>query len=103
MRENDHDDENNSMSLEPSDKTRSPLLNVTRLTPSDIIQGLREKPVQPTNVAFPRESGCSGGSFSPSWYGKHTWLEYSMSKDAGYCYPCRFFSTGVQRGEKCFI
>ena len=90
------------MSLEPSDKTPRQL-NVTRLTPSDIAQGLGEKPVQPINVAFPKESGSSGRSFSPSWYGKHTWLEHFVSKDAAYCYPCRFFSTGVQRGEECFI
>ena len=30
------------------------------------------------------------------------WLEYSVSKNAVFCYPCRFFS-GVQKGDDCFI
>jgi hypothetical protein len=33
------------------------------------------------------------------------WLEYSVSKDAAFCYPCRFFSHGIQKGhtDECFI
>ena len=31
------------------------------------------------------------------------WLEYSVSRDAAFCYPCRFFSTCVRREDDCFI
>lgn len=95
---------NENMSLEQVDVTAtSSATNATRQvtgTPLDIAQSSDEKPVQPHNAAFPKESGRS---FSPSWFAKHTWLEYSVSKDAAYCYPCRFFSTGVQKGDECFI
>uniref|UniRef100_A0A1X7VHL5 TTF-type domain-containing protein n=2 Tax=Amphimedon queenslandica TaxID=400682 RepID=A0A1X7VHL5_AMPQE len=32
-------------------------------------------------------------SFSSNWYAKFSWLEHSVEKDAGYCYPCRLFGT----------
>ena len=32
-------------------------------------------------------------SFSSNWYKKYSWLEYSKQQDAGYCYPCRLFTT----------
>uniref|UniRef100_A0A1X7SJE0 TTF-type domain-containing protein n=1 Tax=Amphimedon queenslandica TaxID=400682 RepID=A0A1X7SJE0_AMPQE len=85
------------MSLEQAEvtATSSATRKVTG-TPLDIAQSLEEKPVQPHNATFPKENGRS---FSPSWFAKRTWLEYSVSKDAVYCYPCRFFSTGVQKGD----
>uniref|UniRef100_A0A1X7U2F4 TTF-type domain-containing protein n=1 Tax=Amphimedon queenslandica TaxID=400682 RepID=A0A1X7U2F4_AMPQE len=66
----------------------------------DIAHGIDEKPVQPYNTTFRIENGRS---FNASWFSKHTWLEYSISKDAVYCYACRFFSTGIQRGDECFL
>ena len=70
-------------------------------TAFDIAKGLEDKPVQPRNISFPRDKK-NNRSFNSSWYHKHMWLEYSVSKDAAFCYPCRLFS-GVQKGDDCFI
>lgn len=34
--------------------------------------------------------------FSSSWYTKYEWLEYSVEKDAIYCFPCRQFSNSMK-------
>jgi hypothetical protein len=44
-------------------------------------------PSQPTNILKdPKTRG-----FSMGWYKKYNWLEYSESKDAGYCFYCFLF------------
>ena len=50
-------------------------------------------PTQPTNMNFPRKQYGHGDSraFSTSWYKKYDWLEYSESKDAGFCFYCFLF------------
>lgn len=40
------------------------------------------------NVVFPLSNGRR---FQKSWMDKHPWVEYSVQKDAVYCYPCRQF------------
>ena len=51
---------------------------------------------QPTRIVFPSTyfSG-KARSFNPAWYKQWLWLEYSVSKDAAFCYPCHMFSTSV--------
>ena len=68
-------------------------------TPHDIANGLEDEPVQQHNVVFPKHSGQS---FSPFWFKKHLWLEYSVARDAVFC-PCQFFAVGVHKSEECFI
>uniref|UniRef100_A0A1X7U2P7 TTF-type domain-containing protein n=1 Tax=Amphimedon queenslandica TaxID=400682 RepID=A0A1X7U2P7_AMPQE len=51
--------------------------HVANSPPRDIAKGLEDKP--------------------------HAWLEYSLSKNAAYCYPCRFFSAGIHKSDECFI
>lgn len=48
-------------------------------------------PIRP-NIDFPT-SEISGRKFKfqKKWYDEHTWLEYSVSKDAAFCYFCRCF------------
>ena len=63
-------------------------------------------PVQPTGIQFPTTvfSG-KGRSFNPAWF-KYPWLEYSVSKDAAFCYPCRLFGNSIStygsRPEQAF-
>ncbi|XP_011407407.1 PREDICTED: zinc finger MYM-type protein 1-like [Amphimedon queenslandica] len=76
--------------------------HVANGTPRDIAKGLEDKPVQPHNITFPKNKE-NGRSFSSMRYQKHAWLEYSVSKDAAYCYPCRFFSAGIHKSDECFI
>jgi hypothetical protein len=45
--------------------------------------------VQPL-VTFP---STSGRAFTRAWY-THTWIEYSATRDAAYCFPCRHFAAG---------
>ena len=40
-------------------------------------------------------------SFNPLLYNTYGWLEYSISKDAVFCYACRFFSMG--RIDELFV
>jgi hypothetical protein len=50
-------------------------------------------PTQPTNLIFPRTQFGIGDSrsFVISWYKKYNWLEYSESRDAGFCFYCFLF------------
>ena len=44
-------------------------------------------------------------SFNPSWFSQCNWLEYSVQKDAAFCFPCRWFgasSIGCSRPETTF-
>ena len=63
------------------------------LFPTDL--GLTENhiPSQPVLQNYPLTS-FSGKKrcFNSGWYSSYSWLEYSVDKDACYCYPCRFFS-----------
>ena len=60
--------------------------------PSDIATSTQESPLQPQNHSFPTSLfGDKSRAFSPSWYNSYPWLEYSIIKDAVFCYPCCFF------------
>lgn len=62
--------------------------------PDDISQCASEGPRQPVLKKYPqKQMGARFRSFRPQWFGSFEWLEYSMSQDAAYCFPCRFFST----------
>ena len=78
--ENEPEVEETSTSDDIENVTEEPSLSFTSAS-SDIAQGIGEKPVQPHNVTFPKENGRSIGV---SWFSKHTWLEYFVSKDAAY-------------------
>ena len=64
-------------------------------SPSDIALSIQDNPVQPHNHQFPSTYfGNKYRSFNPEWFHKNVWLEYSISRDAVFCYACRFFSLG---------
>lgn len=61
---------------------------------------------QPLHITYPKRS-FSGKlrSFTPSWYTKFPWIEYSVKKDAVFCFQCRLFgpsSNVTSRPEKAF-
>ena len=41
-------------------------------------------------------------SFNLKWYEEFEWLEYSISRDAAFCYPCRVFTTRSGKAEGTF-
>lgn len=47
-------------------------------------------PCQPVS-GFPKNP--QGRSFQSQWYAGNNWLEYSVEKDAMYCFSCRLFLT----------
>ena len=55
-------------------------------------------PCQPIGYKFPwREQGDQKRRFQESWFRKHDWLEYSIAKDAAFCFYCFLFKQ--QRAE----
>ena len=79
--------------------------NANLQSPLDIAQGPNDKPVQPNlyTCSFPLTLvGTKRRSFNPEWLIKYRWLEYSVERDAAFCYPCRFFNTLSGRTEEKF-
>ena len=73
--------------------------------PSDIASGPHKKPVQPSRLTgrFPSTLvGTKKRSFNPDWFKTYNWLEYSVERDAAFCFPCSHFSTGSGRVEDTF-
>ena len=82
------------------------IVNVTSV-PGDIAQSATSPPVRPTNIKFPATKfGCTTRTFNIAWYDRFGWLEYSVQRNACFCYPCRMFgstsSFGQSRPESTF-
>ena len=61
--------------------------------PSDVAATPAQMPFQPTVNTFPATViGSKQRSFNSEWYRSYSWLEYSLEKDAAFCYPCRMFN-----------
>ena len=60
--------------------------SVTNCAPDDLnLLG----PSRPKLNSFPKDK--NNRCFLSVWYNQFSWLEYSVNKDAAYCYPCRRF------------
>ena len=68
--------------------------------PDDIAMDKNCIPVEPHEKFPSKQYGSVNKSFQSSWYIDYPWLEYSVSKNCAYCFPCRFFSV---HGDKTFI
>ena len=77
-----------------------PMLSVKVHTelPSDLAAVPTESPTQP-KIIFPlRKFGMRRPhGFSREWYRSYQWLEYSVERDAAFCFPCRMFKVGSSR------
>ena len=59
----------------------------------NIDQALALGPIQPV-INFPATKyGGRDYRFQKKWYSSYDWLEYSVQKDAMYCFYCRIFGT----------
>ena len=68
--------------------------------PNDIAQTAAFSPVRPVNVKFyATKFGSTTRTFNVAWYDKFNWLEYSIQRDACFCYPCRMFGTSNSYGR----
>lgn len=62
-----------------------------------------ENPSQPKLLNYPKTKiGNRERSFSSRWYDGHPWLEYSVSADKAFCFPCRKF-TKEGEGDVTFV
>lgn len=73
----------------------------------DIALSTEFPPIQPTGIQFPKTTfSGKARSFNAAWYQTYPWLEYSIARDAAFCYPCRLFglniSTSGSRPEQAF-
>ena len=67
---------------------------IAQQPPSDIAHNPLYAPIRPKNITFPttlfsKTSRC----FNPAWYKNYDWLEYSIERDACFCYPCHLFGS----------
>ena len=68
----------------------------------DIALYLSDIPKQP-RIKFPTTKfGEKLRSFNPDWYKTYSWLEYSVNREAAYCFPCRWFSSRLNRPDAPF-
>lgn len=59
-------------------------------------------PHQPILRPFPRNMDVPDNKqnrFNPKWYEEYTFLEYSIHKDAAFCFVCSLFPAGVDRSQ----
>ena len=76
-------------------------------SPKDISQSPCFPPVQPIKTRYPSTMFSNvPRCFNPAWFKSFQWLEYSVEKDACFCYPCRLFGSvsaiGSSRPETAF-
>lgn len=94
-------DELSRSQLTPSVST----VDTTTIAFDDIAPTTSSTPCQPI-IKFPITNfSGKGRSFNPEWYKQYSWLEYSVIKDAAFCFPCRLFvspSVGYNRPERSF-
>jgi hypothetical protein len=61
-------------------------------------------PKQPQLASFPKTVfGKQNRAFSTTYYASYPWLEYSVERDAVFCFPCRHFHTDRLFVEELFI
>lgn len=71
--------------------------------PSDVAASPNEQPCQPRQAHFPATLiGSKQRAFNPDWYKTYNWLEYSIERDAVFCYPCRLFTVNEGRAQNTF-
>jgi len=58
------------------------------------------KPIRPAIKTYPKNN--EGNKFNDKWYSDHTWLEYSKSKNAAFCFVCRHFGENSGYVDKIY-
>lgn len=47
--------------------------------------------------SYPQDTfGAQKRAFNHSWFAKYHWLEYSVSQNAAFCFPCRVFGKNIK-------
>lgn len=62
-----------------------------------------DTPSQPILASYPKRAlGAILRSFNPAWYHTRPWLEYSVLRDACFCFPCRKYVTSANERDVVF-
>lgn len=74
----------------------------------DISGGKWSQPIQPhlktfRPTVFGKGKKAKHRSFNPGWFEQFSWLEYSVTMDAAYCYCCRHYSLPSSNVDLAFI
>ncbi|XP_021732137.1 zinc finger MYM-type protein 1-like [Chenopodium quinoa] len=65
---------------------------------------IQRNPCQPKDFVFPQTSIFGKNRrFCAKWFDTWTWLEYSVEKDAAYCFPCYLFKDENAFGGDAFV
>ena len=59
-------------------------------SPTDVVVGPHQFPVQPVGDFPLRVYGSKKRSFNSKWYKRYPWLEYSKESDSVFCFRCCF-------------
>ena len=71
--------------------------------PLDVAESPNQQPCQPKLAHFPVTLiGSKQRAFNSNWCKTYSWLEYSVERDAAFCYPCRLFTINEGRSQNAF-
>lgn len=77
--------------------TNTPTQRFSNSVPNDLN---RANPYQPVLKSYPRTLfGGRERCFSAAWYQSRPWLEYSVDRDACFCFPCRVFGVAFSEND----
>ena len=98
---------NSQISSSSTDSDSSHLFQPRRphepIIPSDIAHYRDEKPVQPQLRNFQKTRvGDRNRSFAVHWYQSYPFIEYSIQRDAVYCFSCRLFPSSSGYADTTF-
>lgn len=84
--------------------TRTLLLSEPFAKPTDIASSPQDAPAQPVNHSFPSTTiGTKSRCFNSKWYEQYGWIEYSIERDAVFCYACSLFAHASNKAEDRFV
>jgi hypothetical protein len=77
---------------------RIPISRYNAKDQDDVRRGyILKSPCQPCEHDFPiRKIKKKNRHFTPVWFYKYPWLEYSIAKDAAFCFVCYLFKARSQ-------
>ncbi|XP_073061917.1 uncharacterized protein [Primulina eburnea] len=80
-------------SLEPDPALRTPIWKYPVNQMDEIRRAyIKMRPYQPIKKEYPPTNfGNQNRRFQSHWFKKFTWLEYSLVKNAAFCFPCFLF------------
>ena len=81
-----------------SSPTESFISNIDPAFSSEFSKSLR--PIQTLFKVYPPNE--KGQSFNSKWYNDYSWLEYSISKNAAFCFVCRHFGDNNSNSDSMY-